>query len=491
MGFPKGFMWGGATAANQYEGGYDEGGRGLSTQDVRTAGSRTRKRTVTYTDSSGVHKEATRFEPMGKGSKGILEDGRYYPSHQAVDFYHRCKEDIALFAEMGFRCFRMSVSWTRLYPDGTEAEPNEEGIRFYRDVFTELKRYGIEPLVTLNHFDLPLYLANEKGGWTDRDTVGHFERFCRTCFTCFKGLVKYWKTFNEINCMLDWNKLGIVTDDPNEFHQALYHVFLASARAVIAGHEADPDNRIGMMIAYGAVYPLNCDPDTYLNNLLSLHNIQWYCDVQCRGYYPAYKLKEFEREGIRLDIREEDAEILKRGTVDFIGFSYYFSSVSKAGVSVAMTGDQGKDVPNPYLEKNEWGWQIDPVGLRSVCNELYDRYQLPLWIVENGYGGIDEPVWSEADGKRTCVIHDPYRVDYLRKHIQQIEKAIRIDGIDILGYTPWGCIDLISAGTGEMRKRYGFIYVDKDDEGNGTLDRYRKDSFFWYQKVCESNGEIL
>ncbi len=491
MAFPQNFLWGGATAANQYEGGYKEGGRGLSTQDVRTAGSRTKKRTVTYTDTAGNLKEATRFEPMGKGSKGIIADGFYYPSHTAVDFYHRYKEDIALFAEMGFRCFRMSISWTRLFPLGTEEMPNAEGIRFYTDVFNELKKYSIEPLVTLNHFDLPLYLANEKCGWTDRKTIDCFVRYCETCFERFKGLVKYWKTFNEINCMLDWNKLGIVSDDPQELYQALHHVFVASALAVKAGHRIDPENKIGMMIAYGAVYPLDCHPDNYLNYLHSLQNIQWYCDVQCRGYYPAYKLKEFERNHIQIVMEEDDEKILREGTVDFIGFSYYFSSVTKAGMEVKMTGDQSQDVPNPYLTKNDWGWQIDPVGLRSVLIELYGRYQKPLWIVENGFGGIDTPEKQITDGKETLAIHDPYRIDYLKKHIAEMKKAVEIDGVDLIGYTPWGCIDLISAGTGEMRKRYGFIYVDRDDEGNGTLNRYRKDSFYWYQNVIRTNGEEL
>ena len=483
MSFPEGFLWGGATAANQYEGGCFEGGRGLATQDVRTAGSRAKKRTVTYIDAKGNHKEATRFEPMGIGSKGIIEEGRYYPSHKAVDFYHRYKEDIALFAEMGFRCFRMSVSWTRLFPTGTETEPNEQGIAFYTDVFNEFKKYHIEPLVTLCHFDLPLYLANEIDGWVSRDTVTYFTRFSQTCFERFKGLVKYWITFNEINCMLDWNKLGIKTEEPNEFYQALHHVFLASAIAVKQGHEIDPENKVGCMVAYGAMYPYDCHPDNYVNHLHSLRNMQWYLDVQCRGAYPSYKRKEWEREHIHFLAEAEDEKILKEGTVDFIGFSYYFSVVSKAGQTVRMTGDQSHDVPNPYLKKNEWGWQIDPVGLRSVCIELYDRYQLPLWIVENGYGGIDV---FEKDG-----IHDPYRIDYLRAHIRELKKAIEWDGVDVLGYTPWGCIDLISAGTGEMKKRYGFIYVDMDDEGKGSLNRFRKDSFYWYKKVIETNGESL
>ncbi len=484
MGFRKDFMWGGATAANQYEGGYLEGGRGLSTMDVRLPGNRNEYRKVSLVMPDGSYRFRNRYEPVGEGAKGCLIEGRYYPSHNAVDFYHHWREDIALFGEMGFRCFRMSVSWTRLFPKGIEEEANAEGVRFYRDVFTELRKYGIEPLVTLNHFDLPLYLADEKDGWLDRETVERWVRFCGVCFREYKGLVRNWITFNEINTIRDWVKLGNKDMEEATIAQAVHHMFVASAKAVILGHEIDPENRIGMMCAYGSMYPLNCAPENYLNNLLSLHKIQLYCDVQARGYYPSYRLKELERLGILLKKEADDDEVLRKGTVDFIGFSYYFSNVTKARVNVEMTGDQSHAVANPYLEKTAWGWVKDPEGLRTACNELYDRYQKPLWIVENGLGAEDA---VEADGS----VHDAYRIDYLRDHISEMKKAVEIDGVDIIGYTPWGCIDLISAGTGEMSKRYGFIYVDLDDEGKGSFARSRKDSFFWYKHVIETNGEEL
>ena len=484
MPFSENFMWGGATAANQYEGGYQEGGRGLSTMDVRLPGSRQKRRAASFIQPDGTITFATRFEPAGKGARGYMIPGRYYPSHNAVDFYHRWKEDIALFAEMGFRCFRMSISWSRLFPRGDEETPNPEGVAFYRNVFSELKKYHIEPLVTLNHFEMPMYLADEYDGWLDRRTVDYFARFAEVCFREYKGLVRYWKTFNEINVMKDWTKLGTKDFEYATIEQAVYHVLLGSAKAVKIGHEIDPDNMIGMMCAYGAMYPVDCNPDNYMNNIQALHQIQFYCDVQCRGYYPSYKLKEFERKHFALQKQEGDETILKEGTVDFIGFSYYFSAVTKAGADVEMNGDQSHAVENPYLSKTEWGWSLDPVGIRVVCNELWDRYQKPVWIVENGLGAVDH---VEADGS----IHDQYRIEYLAKHIAELKKAVELDGVEVLGYTPWGCIDLISAGTGEMSKRYGFIYVDLDDEGHGTFDRSRKDSFYWYQKVIASNGEDL
>ncbi len=483
MPFAKNFMWGGATAANQYEGGYLEGGRGLSTMDCRLPGNRHEYRKVSFTRPDGSVGYASRYEAVGEGARGTILEDRYYPSHNAVDFYHHWKEDIALFAEMGFRCFRMSVSWTRLYPSGTEETPNPEGVAFYRDVFSELQKNGIEPLVTLNHFDLPLYLADEIDGWCDRRTIGYFSRFARTCFEEFRDLVHYWITFNEINTIRDWTKLGNKDMSDQTVYQAMHHMFLGSAHAVIIGHEVNPGNMIGMMCAYGSMYPYDCAPDNYMNNIVSLHKIQFFCDVQCRGYYPEYKLKEFERSHVVIRKEETDDAVLKQGTVDFIAFSYYFSNVTRADANVEMTGDQSHAVENPYLKKTDWGWSLDPVGIRVACNELYDRYQKPLWIVENGLGAED--VFEDG------TVHDAYRIGYLREHIRELKKAVETDGVNVLGYTPWGCIDLISAGTGEMSKRYGFIYVDLDDEGKGTFRRFRKDSFYWYQKVIASNGEEL
>ncbi len=485
MGFPKGFLWGGATAANQYEGGYLDGGKGLSTLDAITGGSHTVPRRISFKTADGEIKYHTRDEALGQGATGYVDPNQYYPSHVATDFYHHYKEDIALFAEMGFKTFRMSIAWSRLFPRGDEKEPNEEGVLFYENIFKELRKYNIEPLVTLNHFDMPMYLADEMDGWLDRRVIDYFVNFARVCFTRYKGLVTLWKTFNEINFMRGWDTIGIKSYDDQTRYQAMHHIFVASAKTVLLGHVIDPNNLIGMMIAYGTSYPEDCNPDNYMKNIEEMHVKQFYCDVQCRGYYPNYKLKEFERNGVVIKKEKYDDEILLDGTVDFIGFSYYSSGITTVRTDAETTdGNQKRNVKNPHLKASDWGWQIDPVGLRIALNELYDRYELPLFVVENGLGAIDV---VEEDGS----INDDYRIDYLAAHIEEMKKAVDIDGVELMGYTPWGCVDLVSAGTGEMRKRYGLIYVDMDDEGKGTLKRSKKKSFNWYKKVIASNGEDL
>ena len=465
MGFNKDFLWGGATAANQLEGAYLEGGKGLSTADVVTAGSHERKREITY----------------------IIKENKYYPSHIAIDFYHRYKDDIALLAEMGFKCFRLSINWARIFPKGNEEAPNEEGLKFYDDVFDECLKYGIEPVVTISHYETPLYLANEYGGWINRDLIGFYEKYCEAIFKRYYKKVKYWMTFNEINVInyLPWFAGGLKDrDDQNEF-QAAHHQFIASAKVVKLGHSINPDMKIGMMIAYGTTYPETCNPEDGQKALQDMQRKHFYADVQCRGYYPKYKLKEFERRGIVIKMEKEDAQILKEGTVDFIGFSYYSSSVStNRKDAVGASGNMVKGIKNRYLKANDWGWQIDPIGLRIALNNLYERYELPLFVVENGLGATDV---INKNGE----IIDDYRIDYLARHIAEMKKAVDLDGVCLIGYTVWGCIDLVSAGTGEMKKRYGLIYVDRDDEGNGTLERIKKKSFYWYKKVIETNGEKL
>ena len=393
MSLPKDFLWGGAVAANQCEGAYREDGKGLNIADVMTVGSKDKKRQIT---------------------DGVV-DGLYYPNHEGIDFYHRYKEDIKLFAEMGFKCFRTSIAWSRIFPQGDEPSPNPAGLRFYHDLFDECHKYGIEPVVTISHYEMPLGLVQKYGAWRSRKLVDFFERYCRTIFTEYKGKVKYWMTFNEINAIEfgPWNPAGLlITPGENReqvIYQAAHHQFVASAKAV-----------------------------------------------------------------------------LRRGTVDYIGFSYYMSMVQAGRPTEAgqAKGNVVAGVVNPYLPSSEWGWQVDPMGLRLTLRLLYGRYQKPLFIVENGLGATDT---VETDGS----IHDSYRIEYLREHIRAFKAAVEEDGIPLMGYTPWGCIDLVSAGTGEMKKRYGFIYVDRDDEGHGTLARSRKDSFYWYKKVITSNGEDL
>ena len=466
----KDFLWGGATAANQYEGGYLEGGKGLSIADVER-GAR-----------HGVRRQI---------DDEIME-GALYPSHEATDFYHHWKEDIALFAEMGFKCFRMSIAWTRIYPRGDEETPNEEGLKFYDQVFDELHKYGIEPVVTISHYETPLALVKEYGSWRNRKLVDFFERYARTVFTRYKGKVKYWMTFNEINATMNiprpYHQAGIVFEEGEDkgktVVQASHHMFVDSSKAVIIGHEIDPENKIGCMLLVPETYAATCSPDDQVAVREKMMALYYYGDVHVRGYYSNTCTAMWRRQNTTAPIMEEgDEEILRKGKVDYIGFSYYFSSI-EGGNAEQIEGNVIAGGRNPYLKITDWGWQIDPVGLRNTLNKLYDRYQVPLFIVENGMGALDT---VEEDGS----IHDPYRISYLKEHIREMIKAVEEDDVDLMGYTPWGCIDLVSAGTGEMRKRYGFIYVDKHDDGTGTLARSRKDSFFWYKKVIETNGACL
>lgn len=430
--FPKDFLWGGATTANQFEGGFSDGGKGINTSDVLTAGSHTNPRKITWRNFKTGETGAidmpfgTDFHFPDDAVPDVV-DGYYYPSHKATDFYHHYKEDISLMAEMGFKTFRLSINWARIFPNGDDKTPNEEGLNFYEAVFDECAKYGIDPLVTLSHYETPIHLTHVYGGWKNRQLIDYFENYAKTVFTRYKGKVKYWLTFNEIN-MMDMNPFmagGMIDFSPQARAQGAHNQFVASAKAVKVAHEIDDDIKVGMMLAYS---PL----------------------------------------------------------LDFLSFSCYGSTtytthedeMIKAGGNIIM------GIKNPYLKTNAWGWATDPACLRLALNTLYDRYHKPLWIVENGIGWDDK---LEADSS----IHDTYRIDYLQQNIQSMADAIDLDGINLMGYTMWGCIDLISAGTGEMKKRYGFVYVDRDDKGNGTLKRFRKDSFFWYKKVIASNGSDL
>lgn len=486
MSIQKDFLWGGATAANQYEGGYNQGGRGLATSDIITGGSRSEPRKISVINEDGEVTYFTSFEPIPEGYKGYIDPEQYYPSHNATDFYNHWEEDIKLFAEQGYKAYRMSISWSRILPTGEPTTVNEEGLLFYEKVFDELLKYGIEPVVTLSHFDLPLHLADEKGGWKNRNTIDYFVEYSKIVFNRYKDKVKYWMTFNEINFLHGYNTLGIRSKEQKDRFQALHHVLVASAKTVIEGHKINPDFKIGMMLASAGTYPETCNPEDKMKEIEFNRMFKYfYSDVQCRGYYPNYALKEFERNGFSIEMEEGDLEILKAGTVDYLGFSYYNSTViSTRGEAKEVGGNQFNAVKNPYLEETEWSWPIDPVGFRVVLNELYDRYQLPLFVVENGLGAIDE---IDENGE----IIDDYRIKFLADHIKEMIKAIEYDGVEVIGYTSWGCIDIISAGTGEMRKRYGYIYVDMNDQGEGTFKRIKKKSFDWYKKVIRTNGEDL
>lgn len=477
MAFPKDFLWGGAIAANQAEGGWQEGGKGISCPDICTGGS---------------HTQSKRITPE-------LEEGTFYPSHEAIDFYHRYKEDIKLFGEMGYKVFRFSIAWTRIFPTGEESKPNEEGLKFYDNVIDECLKYGIEPLITISHYEVPYHLTKKYNGWASREMIDIFINYCEAIFTRYKGKVKYWLTFNEINSatmpMGGFLSQGILNEGSNSFlnqvdipnlrFQGLHHQFVASALAVKLAHEIDSNYQVGCMQLFGTAYPLTCNPDDVILTQEKNHIMNYFCgDVQVRGSYPGYMNRYFKENNIEIKMEEKDLDILKEGCVDFYSFSYYMSFCHTADKNATSgTGNIMGGASNPYLKASDWGWQIDPKGLRYSLNEIYDRYQIPLMIVENGLGAYDK---IEEDGS----VDDSYRIDYLKQHIIQMEEAIK-DGVDLIAFTPWGCIDLVSASTGEMAKRYGFIYVEKYDDGSGDFSRRKKKSFYWYKKVIETNGEDL
>ncbi|PXW86469.1 6-phospho-beta-glucosidase [Streptohalobacillus salinus] len=473
--FKEGFLWGGATAANQFEGGFDEGGRGLNLADVLPGG----KDRLKLLTSSGFD-----FE---------MDTEKYrYPNHEGIDFYHRYKEDIALFAEMGFKVFRMSIAWSRIFPNGDETEPNEEGLAFYDRVFDELAKYDIEPLVTIAHYETPLHLIKEYGGWKNRKLVEFFDRYVEAIFNRYKNKVTRWLTFNEINGATHMPLVGLgfspSSDDVRlqESFQGLHHQFVASARAVQKAHAIIPGSQVGCMLIYAPVYAYDSNPENILHAKKEADIFNFFCgDVQVRGEYPYFIDHYFEENGIEIKMEENDLTTIKQGTVDFVSFSYYMSRTEKKEKTPEEQGEGNLigGVKNPFLKASDWGWEIDPVGLRIALNELYGRYRKPLMIVENGLGAYDK---VEEDGS----INDDYRIDYLRAHIAQMKEAVK-DGVDLIGYTSWGCIDLVSMSTGQYSKRYGFIYVDKHDDGSGTLERKKKKSFDWYKQVIASNGKEL
>ncbi|MDQ0297921.1 6-phospho-beta-glucosidase [Salibacterium salarium] len=471
--FPADFLWGGAVAANQVEGAYLEDGKGLTTVDLLPTGEDRLKIMTGQVDH---------LEPQPE---------TYYPSHEAIDFYHTYKEDIALFAEMGFKSFRLSIAWARIFPNGDDAVPNEAGLQFYDDVFDELLKHNIEPVVTTAHFDVPVNLVKKYGSWKSRELVTFYERYVRTIFERYKDKVKYWMTFNEINMLLHLPFVGAGLvfqpgEDKNQvLYQAAHHQLVASALAVKACHEIIPGANIGCMLAAGAVYPYRSHPDDVWKAMEKDRESFFFIDVQSHGEYPHYAKRFFKDNNIYIEMEKEDEEILKNNTVDYIGFSYYSSRCASTDEDILQKtgGNVFGSVKNPYLKTSEWGWTIDPKGLRITANQLYDRYQKPLFIVENGLGAVDNI--PEGD-----MVDDDYRIDYLNQHFLEMAEAME-DGVDIIGYTSWGPIDLVSASTGEMRKRYGYIYVDRDNDGNGSLKRIKKKSFDWYKNVIRSNGASL
>lgn len=476
--FPDNFLWGGATAANQVEGAWNVDGKGVTTAEV--------------VQKTTDRKHMSMGDVTTDSIKAAVADttDTLYPKRRGVDFYHHYQEDIKLFAEMGFKVYRFSMAWARIFPKGDEAEPNEAGLAFYDRVLAELKKYDIQPLVTLSHYEMPINLTLKQNGWASRDTIAAFNHFTETVFKRYQGQVPYWLTFNEINTgTWGFHETGAVDTNLSQHdqlqirYQALHHQFVASAIATKQLHEIDPKAKIGSMLARMQTYPGSPNPvDVQAAQLEDDKNL-FFTDVQARGEYPEYMNRYFADNGIEIQMGADDQAILAKYPVDFISFSYYMTTVTKADAGEQVNGNMATGGRNPYLEESEWGWQIDPVGLRITLNEMWDRYRKPLFVVENGLGAVDK---LTADGH----VHDDYRIDYLRKHITQMKEAIA-DGVQLMGYTMWGPIDLISFSTSEMSKRYGFIYVDQDDAGAGSLKRIKKDSFAWYQKVITSNGEDL
>ena len=468
MAFPKNFLWGGAVAANQCEGAYNEDGKGIDIQDIMPHGI----------------KGAPTAEPTPDNLKLV-----------AVDFYHRYKEDVKMFAEMGFKVFRTSIAWSRIFPQGDEAEPNEAGLKFYDDLFDECHKYGIEPLVTISHYETPLHLAKEYNGWINHQMIDFYEKYCRTIFARYGKKVKYWLTFNEINSVLHSPLLsgGIMTPleelSKSDLYQACHHELVASALATKIAREMMPGAKIGCMVLSMPIYPLTPNPDDVIKAMQASNMNDFFTDMHARGVYPGYMKRYFRENGIEIKTTEEELKLLKENTVDFISFSYYVSTCETADMTKNHKGEGNLigGVPNPYLKESEWGWQIDPQGLRYIMNYYYNRWQKPLFIVENGLGAKDVLI---DDGKGGKTVEDDYRIAYLNDHLVQVEEAIE-DGVEVMGYTTWGCIDLVSASTAQLSKRYGFIYVDRNDDGSGTLARYRKKSFYWYKDIIASNGANL
>lgn len=482
MAFPVDFLWGGATSNVQYEGGFGEGGRGLSTHDFETAGSKEQGRQITLICADGNRSSVGIRESFPDKAEAEIFEDCYYPSHRAVDFYHFYKEDIRLCAEMGFRIFRFSICWSRIFPNG-EGEPNEEGLLFYDHVLDELERYHIEPLITICHDDMPNELARRYDGWSSRHVIELYvnyavllmERYCNRC--------RYWLTFNEINLISGYAQIGTHKQDYQTIYQAKHHMMLASAKAVAEGHRINPDFKIGTMYAMSAYYPADSHPLNVEACYRTRRESLFFSDIMLRGYYPNYSEILLADKGIHLDIREEDREVLRQGVLDYMAISYYRSSIISTESHFRIMKIIGGE-PNPCLRKTPWDWTIDPVGLRTTLNELYDRYQKSVFVVENGLGAEDVP-------DENMEIQDDYRIDYLRQHLQELKKAVETDHVPVLGYTMWGCIDQVSLSTGEMKKRYGFVYVDMDDEGQGSCKRYRKKSFDWYREIIRTNGESI
>ena len=474
--FPETFLWGGALAANQCEGAWNVDGKGPSLLDHTTG-------------LTGKYKDLHEMNHGRRLTETIDTTNNYYPCHDAIDLYHHYKDDIKLFSEMGFKALRTSINWSRIFPKGDEDKPNEKGLEFYDNVFDELLKYGIEPVITISHFEMPMHLIKKYGGWRDRKLIDFYINYCGVIFHRYKEKVKYWMTYNELNHLHD-NPLHagnvVVYEGENSLeitYQASHYLFVAAAKATALCHEIIPNAKMGCMLSLSTIYSNTCDPKDEFATFQLKQDHYYFSDVFIRGKYPGYSKREMKKEGITIKMEDGDLELIKENTAEFLAFSYYRSTTHKAGSTTFKDSGGVLGIKNPYLDTTAWGWQIDPIGLRYVLNEMWDRYQIPLFIVENGLGFEDK---ISEDG----VIHDDYRIDYIKQHLLEIYNAIE-DGVDVMGYLYWAPIDMISNSTGQMKKRYGFIYVDKHDDGTGTYERSKKESFEWYKEVIHTAGKSL
>ena len=475
-GFPEGFLWGGAIAACQAEGAYDVDGRGLSTSDLRC-----------YTkgfDRANIEKEGG--DTLAGIRATVADTESFFPKRYGIDFYHTYKEDLGLMQELGLRAFRTSVSWSRIFPQGDEEEPNEAGLTFYDRLFNEIVADGMVPVITMSHYDIPLHLVTEYGGFANREVIKLFCRYAKVLLERYHDLVKYWIVFNQVNLLptVRFGSLGLYDDQAENMeelmYQAVHHQMVAAAQTKLMARRIDPTLHIGTMMADGTFYPATCRPADVVLTMQKNRMQYFFTDVQLRGEYPVYALRYFKEHGYDIKILPEDEELLRDNTMDFLGISYYSSKIVDSDVNTIAPFEASQ---NPNLEPTPWEWRADPLGFYNSISQYWDRYEVPIMIAENGFGALDE---VEPDGS----IHDSYRIDYLRKHVEQLRECVK-DGVDVIAYLSWGPIDIVSSSSAEMSKRYGYVYVDRDDFGNGSQKRLKKDSFYWYQHVIQTNGAEL
>lgn len=474
-GFPDAFLWGGAIAANQAEGAWQADGKGWSVADLER-----------FRDDIPIQKKSNEEFTTDQIEAALADQVGRYPKRDGIDFYHTYPQDLALLAGTGMNAFRTSIAWARIFPNGDETEPNEAGLAFYDRLVDEIIANGMEPVLTVSHYEMPLHLTTAYRGWYCRDLIGFFVRLCEVLFERFRGRVKYWILVNQINLITheSFNHLGVAADTVENLaeakYQAVHNELVACAKATLRARQIDPEAQIGVMLYHAAADPASCKPEDVLAALQQNQMECYFSDVALRGRYPGFALRYFADHGINLIFGPDDEVDLASGTADYLAFSYYDTRIIDAASWVA---GNARGMANPNLDASPWGWAINPIGLRVALNQYWDRYQVPLMIAENGLGGYDTP---DGDGR----VHDDYRIAYLRAHVEAMREAVK-DGVAMIGYFPWGPIDIVSCSSSEMSKRYGFVYVDLDDHGKGSGARSLKDSYDWYAKVVTSNGAEL